>query len=83
MKVNVYSTPSCMYCIMVKDFFAAKGVEYSEFNVAEDAEKRNYIIEKTGQMGVPVIEIVKEEAAEGEFITGFDEDSLSEKLDLN
>jgi glutaredoxin-like YruB-family protein len=53
--VTIYTTPTCTYCKMAKDFFTANGVEYSEYNVATDLEKRKEMIEKSGQMGVPVI----------------------------
>ncbi|MDD5152870.1 MAG: glutaredoxin family protein [Candidatus Pacebacteria bacterium] len=53
--VTIYSTPTCGYCKMAKDFFTEKGVQYTEYNVATDLEKRKEMIEKSGQMGVPVI----------------------------
>ncbi|MES2930985.1 MAG: glutaredoxin family protein [Patescibacteria group bacterium] len=56
-KVTIYSTPSCHFCHMAKDFFTEKGVEYEDFNVAGDQEKRQEMIQKSGQMGVPVIVI--------------------------
>ncbi len=59
---------------MAKDFFKAKGVEYTEYNVAADQDKRKEMIEKTGQMGVPVIEI------DGALMVGYDEAHLSEVL---
>ncbi len=76
MEVNVYSTPTCMYCNLVKEFLADKGVEYKEIDVSEDTEKMNYIVEATGQMGVPVIEIGED------MIVGFDQDKIAELLKL-
>ena len=67
MKVEIYTTPSCVYCKMAKELFNEHAIEYTEYNVAEDAEKRNELIEQSGQMGVPVIKI------DGEIIIGFDE----------
>lgn len=75
-KVNIYSTPTCTYCNMAKDFFKEKGVEYTEFNVATDMEKRKEMVEKSGQMGVPVIDI------EGELTVGFDREAISKALGL-
>lgn len=54
-KVTIYSTPTCHFCHMAKDFFKEKGVEFEDFNVATDLVKRKEMLDKTGQMGVPVI----------------------------
>ena len=72
--VTIYSTPSCTYCNLAKDFFKKNKVEYTEYNVATDLAKRKEMIEKTGQMGVPVIEL------DGEIVIGFDEPRLREAL---
>ena len=53
--VTIYSTPTCHFCNMAKDYFKEKGVQYTEHNVASDLEKRQEMIQKSGQMGVPVI----------------------------
>ena len=76
MEVKVYSTPTCMYCKLVKEFLSDKGVEYKEIDVSEDTEKMSYIVEATGQMGVPVIEIGED------MIVGFDQDKITELLKL-
>ncbi len=54
-KVTIYSTPSCHFCHMAKDFFNEKGIAFTDYNVAEDMEKRKELIDKSGQLGVPVI----------------------------
>ncbi len=54
-KVLVYSTPTCPYCKRVKDYLTQKGVSFSDYNVAEDREKAKEMIDKSKQMGVPVI----------------------------
>jgi len=59
---------------MAKDYFKENNIEYTEFDVAADAEKRAHMMEKTGQMGVPVIEIGDE------VIIGFNEDKIKELL---
>ena len=76
MTVEVYSTPTCMYCNLLKDFLKEKEVVFTEINVAEDEEKRNYIVEKSGQMGVPVT-IIGEEV-----IVGFNQAKITEALGL-
>jgi glutaredoxin 3 len=72
--VTIYSTPTCHFCSMAKDFFKEKGVAYTEFNVAQDLEKRQEMIQKSGQMGVPVIFVGDE------LIVGFDKERLASTL---
>ena len=73
-EVMIYSTPTCHFCHAAKEFFTANGVKYTEFNVASDLAKRKEMIEKSGQMGVPVIMVGKD------LIVGFDEPKLKELL---
>jgi glutaredoxin 3 len=75
-KVLIYSTPTCHFCHIAKDFFAEKGITYEEYNVATDLAKRQEMVDKSGQMGVPVIDI------EGDIIVGFDEEAITSKLGL-
>jgi len=75
-KVTIYSTPNCHFCHAAKDFFKENNIEYTDYNVAEDAEKRKEMMEKTGQMGVPVIFI------DGEMVIGFDRSKLKKFLSL-
>lgn len=74
--VVIYSTPTCTYCKAAKEFFTANGVEYTEYDVAADEVKRNELVEKSGQMGVPVITI------DETVIVGFDEAKIKETLGL-
>lgn len=64
-KITVYSTPTCPYCHMAKDFFKDKGVAFEDYNVATDSAKAEEMIGKSGQMGVPVIDI------DGNILIGF------------
>ena len=73
-KVEIYSTPTCTYCHAAKEFFAENGVEYTEHDVAADEVQRNIMVEKSGQMGVPVIDIA------GTIIVGFDQPKIAEAL---
>ncbi len=75
-KIIIYSTPACSYCKAAKEFFKEKNIEYTDYNVAEDTEKRSEMIEKSGQMGVPVIMI------DDEMTVGFDQAKLTEMLGL-
>lgn len=78
-KVKIYSTPTCMYCKMAKDFFDDKGVEYTDVDLSVDVAARDEVVKKTNQMSVPVIEI-KEEGKDPEYVIGFDQALLSDKL---
>jgi glutaredoxin 3 len=72
--VTIYSTPTCHFCHAAKDFFTANKVTFTDFNVASDLAKRKEMIEKSGQMGVPVITIGSD------LVVGFDEGRLKELL---
>ena len=72
--VTIYSTPVCHYCHAAKEFFSEHNVAFEEINVAADQEKRQEMIEMTGQMGVPVIRIGDD------VVVGFDEDKIKELL---
>lgn len=58
--VKVYSTPTCPYCTMAKNYFSEKGVAFTDIDVSADHAAAQEMIQKTGQMGVPVIEINEE-----------------------
>ena len=74
--VTIYSTPTCHFCHAAKDFFTEHGVNFTDHNVASDLEKRKEMIQKSGQMGVPVIYIGDD------LVVGFDEAKLRELLAL-
>ena len=72
--VQIYSTPTCTYCAAAKDFFKKNSIAYTEYDVAADQAKRAEMLEKSGQMGVPVIDI------DNSIVVGFDEKMLKELL---
>ncbi len=74
--VVIYSTPTCHFCQLSKEFFKENGVTYKEYNVASDMEKRTEMVEKSGGMAVPVITI------DDEVIIGFDKERLSKALGI-
>ncbi len=74
--VTIYTTPSCVYCKMAKEFFQKNNVVYSERDVTTDVAARDEMIQKSGQMGVPVIDVG------GKIIIGFDQGGLAEALGL-
>lgn len=75
-KVIVYSTPTCHFCHMAKDFFKEKGVEFEDFDVSQNMEKRKEMMDKSGQMGVPVIII------EDQIVVGFNKPKIVELLGI-
>lgn len=75
--VTIYSTPSCHFCHAAKEFFAEKGIAYTDHNVAQDLEKRQEMIDMTGQMGVPVIRIGDD------VVIGFDKPKIAELLGID
>ena len=74
--VTIYSTPTCHWCHVAKDFFIEHDIKYTEFDVASDLKKRKEMVDKTGQMGVPVIDI------DGQVMVGFSEEVLSKALGI-
>ena len=75
-KVTIYSTPTCHFCHMAKDFFKEKGIDFEDFNVSSDLEKRKEMVDKSGQMGVPVI-LIKDQ-----IIVGFNKPKIVELLGI-
>jgi glutaredoxin 3 len=72
----IYSTPTCTYCRLAKDFFRENNVSFVEYDVAADVNKRTEMIEKSGQMGVPVIEVGEN------VLIGYDKETLAELLGI-
>ncbi len=70
-KVIIYSTPTCTYCKAAKEYFKENGVAYEEFDVAADQAKRAEMVEKSGQLGVPVIDI------DGQIVVGYDKETVA------
>ncbi len=75
-KVTIYTTPSCVFCRMAKAFFRSHNVEYEEKDVTSDLKARQEMVDKSGQLGVPVIDV------QGEVVIGFDQQTLSKLLKI-
>ncbi|OIO24997.1 NrdH-redoxin [Candidatus Micrarchaeota archaeon CG1_02_55_22] len=73
-KVTVYSTQVCPYCRMAKEYLTSKGVPYEDVDVSKDHAKAQEMIDKSGQMGVPVLDI------NGTIIVGFDKEAIDKSL---
>jgi glutaredoxin-like YruB-family protein len=74
MAVIMYSTPTCGYCNKAKDYLRQKGVRFTEYNIAGDMRKADEMVKKSGQMGVPVIDV------NGKVIVGFNQSELDRAL---
>lgn len=75
-QVEIYSTPSCHFCHMAKDWLTEKNIPFADYNVAEDMTKQKEMIEMTGQRGVPVIKIGDE------VMVGFNQDHMASLLGI-
>ena len=84
MKVTVYSTPTCPFCTKAKEYLKENNIEFKAIDVAEDEEARNEMIEKSGQMSVPVIIVEKGEGEKKteQILVGFDLDELEPALGI-
>ncbi len=75
-KITVYSTSMCPFCIRAKQFLKDNNIAFEDIDVAENHEKAQEMIKKSGQMGVPVLEI------DGQIIVGFDKEKIKEVLGI-
>lgn len=75
-KVTVYSTPTCVFCKMAKAYFTEHNVQFEEKNVMTDIPAQEEMIKKSGQLGVPVIDI------DGKIIVGFDKSKIASLLNI-
>ena len=74
-KVRIYTTNSCVYCNKAKDFFRKNRIGFEEINVEQDSAKQGELLEKSGQFGVPVIEV------EGRMLIGWNEGRFREMME--
>ncbi|MFZ2523507.1 MAG: glutaredoxin domain-containing protein [Minisyncoccia bacterium] len=74
--VTIYSTPTCHFCHDAKEFFKENKIEFTDYDVANDAEKRQEMLQRSGQLGVPVIFVGEE------MVLGFDKPKLTELLGI-
>ena len=74
--VLIYSTPTCQYCHKTKEFLNKHGIKFKDIDVSSDSKAAKEMVEKSGQMGVPVIDI------NGTIIVGFDESALRKALEI-
>jgi glutaredoxin-like YruB-family protein len=75
-KVKIYSTPTCHFCAMAKEFLKESGMPFENIDVLENVEARREMVEKSGQMGVPVIQI------DNDIIVGFQKEKIATLLGI-
>jgi glutaredoxin-like YruB-family protein len=75
MKISIYSTPSCPWCVLAKNYFKSQKIEFEDINVAIDPLKASEMVKLSGQMGVPVIKI------DDEILVGFDQAKIEKVLE--
>jgi len=75
-RIRVFSTPTCPYCVTLKSFLEEHGFDFEDIDVAADEKAREEMVQKSGQMGVPVVEI------DGEIIIGFDKARINQLLGI-
>lgn len=74
--IKVYSTPTCAYCVTLKKFLAEKGIKFESIDVSQNEKDLQEMVDKSGQMGVPVIDI------DGQIIVGFNKNKIVELLNI-
>lgn len=74
--VKVFSTPTCPYCVTLKEYLKEHNIEFEDIDVSQNEKARNEMIEKSGQMGVPVVDI------NGEVVVGFDKEKIKNLLKI-
>jgi len=74
--IKVYSTPTCTYCVTLKRFLDDKGIKYEAVDVSQNEKDLQEMVDKSGQMGVPVIDI------DGQIVVGFNRNKIVELLNI-
>lgn len=75
-KVRIFSTPSCAYCLTLKEYLKGQGIKFEDIDVSQDKNALDEMVEKSGQMGVPVIEI------DDQIVVGFDKEKINKLLNI-
>ncbi len=80
-KITIYSTPSCGFCKLEKAYLDEKSIAYTDIDIAADPAEAEKMVEKTGQMGVPVT-VIEKEGEEEQIMVGFDQVELAKLLGI-
>ena len=81
MQIKIYSTPACVYCHLLKDYLKEKNIEFEAIEVSQDQVAGEEMVQKSGQMGVPVSIITADDGKE-EVVVGFDKGRINELLGI-
>lgn len=76
MTIKVFSTPSCVFCVTLKNFLKEHNIEFEDIDVSQDKVAQDEMIKKSGQMSVPVVEI------DGQIVVGFDQGKIKKLLKI-
>jgi glutaredoxin-like YruB-family protein len=76
MRLKVYSTPTCPYCNMAKEFLKQNKIQFEDIDVSKDKKAVTEMFNKSGQLGVPVLDI------NGKIIVGFDREAIKSELKI-
>ena len=76
MIIKVYSTPTCPYCVTLKEYLKEHNIEFEDIDVSQDEKAQDEMIDKSGQMGVPVVDI------DGEIVIGFNKEIINQLLKI-
>ena len=74
--VKIYSTSTCSYCAMTKEFLKKNNIQFENIDVGINRQASQEMMDRSGQMGVPVLDI------DGQIIVGFDKDAIAKALNL-
>jgi len=75
-EVTIYTSPTCSWCEAVKDYLRAREIDFEEVDVSADTDRAQELVERSGQYGVPVVDI------DGEMVVGFDRPRIDALLEL-
>lgn len=76
LKVRIFSTPTCPYCVTLKEFLKEHNINFEDIDVSQNKKALDEMVKKSGQMGVPVVEI------NDQIIVGFDKEKISQLLNI-
>lgn len=74
--ITIYSTPTCPYCVQLKNYLKEQGFKYTDIDVSKDQKKAEEMVKKSGQMGVPVADI------DGQIVIGFNKEKVKKILGI-
>lgn len=83
MKITLYTTPTCAYCVMLKRYFDEKNIKYQVVDVSKDPAEAEKMQEKSGQLGVPVVVFADDKDNKETVVVGFDKNKIDSILNIS